>query len=285
MADVGGTHASYGREPVDLVVNCFERTYRTVLGSGYFAARQADHVRPFARRIALVNNVGDRANAEQLADERIAAGGLDAVFFVADHVDAALAQTGLTREDLMPVAYFLDFALVAACLPGPDLMVVNDADVGLEAPFDWITPSLELMAQDPRVMIANPNWEDATLEASTVEHSGPFALGPGFSDQLYLGRRAELGAPIYTQRCLATLRYPLSHVARIYEARVDAYLRHHGRLRATHTGVRYLHPVEMGTSWPAQSTRQRARGLAHRVAFEALLRTPPRLRAPHLRQL
>lgn len=272
-------------EPVDLVVNCFERTYRTVLGPGYFAARQADHVRPFARRTALVNNVEDRAGAQRLADERIAAGELDAVFFVADHLDAALARTGLTRADLEPVPYFLDFALVAACLPGPDLMVVNDADVRMEVPFDWVTPSLELMARDPRVMIANPNWEDATLEAFTVERNGPFALGPGFSDQLYLGRRSELGGPIYAQRCLATLRYPLSHVARIYEARIDAHLRHHGRLRATHTGARYLHPVAMGTSWPAQSPSQRTRGLAHRVAFAALVRTPPRLRARHLRQL
>jgi len=271
--------------PVDLVVNCFERTYRSVLGPGFFARLQADHVRPFARRAALVNNVADRADAEERARERIAAGELDAVFFVADHLDEALARTGLTRADLEPVAYFLDFALVAACLPGPELMLVNDADVRLHAPSDWITPALELMARDPRVMIANPDWEDPTLAEFTLERDGDFALGYGFSDQLYLARRSELSRPIYGQRCLARLRYPLSQLACIYEARIDAHLRHHSRLRATHTGARYLHPVEMGTSWPGQTRRERLRGLRHRATLELLRRTPAALRAAHLRQL
>jgi hypothetical protein len=197
---------------VDLLINCYERTYREVLTAERFAAAQADNVAPVARRTALVNNVLDRADAQARADALIAAGGLDAVFFVEDHLDDALARTGLTREDLGPVPYFTDWALVAACLPGPEWLLHWDAEVRLRAPLDWVTPAIALMERDARVLVANPNWPDPTLDSHTLEEAGPFALGHGFSDQVFLARRSELARPIYRDRTLARLRYPVAHL-------------------------------------------------------------------------
>jgi hypothetical protein len=155
-----------------------------------------------------------------------------------------------------------------------------DADVRLREPRDWVGPALALMERDRRVMIANPNWEIANLSSFTSEETGPFALGHGFSDQVFLGRRSELGRPIYGQRCVARWRYPYP---RSFEARIDAHLRHAGRLRATYRAAIYTHPVEMGTSWPHRSLTDRVRAARNHYGIRLLAALPWRPR--HLRQL
>jgi hypothetical protein len=268
---------------VDLVVNCFERTYRDVLDGDLLAQIAAANRFAFASRTVLVNNVDDHGDAQRRAQSAMARGAIDRFVFVADRLDDALARTGLTRADLGPVPYFTDWALVAVTLDGPDWMVHWDADARLEDPVEWITSAIALMERDPRVLVANPNWQVANLREFTFETVGDFALGHGFSDQVFLGRRSELGRPIYSSRSLSLLRYPVAHLADIFEARVDAHLRAAGRLRATHRTARYIHDVEMGTSWPAQSLRERLLAARNHLVIQVLRRLPWRPR--RLRQL
>jgi hypothetical protein len=268
---------------VDLVVNCFERSYRKVLAPGFFGQIEADNARPFASRTAVINNVDDRDDAARRAQALVDAGEIDRYVFVADRRDAALARCGLTLDELQPIPYFTDFALVAATLDGPDWMLVWDADLRLRAPVDWVSPAVALMERDPRIMVANPNWPVDNLDAFTLEDDGDFAIGQGFTDQAFLARRSELGRPIYRQRCVALRRYPLSYVGAIFEARVDAHMRHAGRLRATHRAAVYEHQVEMGTSWPSLTLRERALQ-ARDHAIIRLLRLLP-WRPAHLRQI
>ena len=155
-----------------------------------------------------------------------------------------------------------------------------DADVRLRATCDWVGPAVELMERDPRVLIANPNWEDPTLPAQTAEEAGEFALGLGFSDQVFLARRRELARPIYRQRCVARWRYPYPGS---FEARVDAHLRHAGRLRATHRNAVYEHPVSMATSWPHRSLGVRAASALRQAAIKTIGALP--WQPPHLRHL
>jgi hypothetical protein len=89
-----------------------------------------------------------------------------------------------------------------------------------------------------------------------------------------------LGAPIYSQRCVARWRYPYPDS---YEARVDAHLRHAGRLRATCRDVVYEHRVQMGTAWPRRSLRTRLVAARNSYGIRLLTRLP--WRPPHLRQL
>jgi hypothetical protein len=128
-------------------------------------------------------------------------------------------------------------------LEGAPWVLYWDPDVYLEEPTDWITPSLRRMEMDDRLLVANPLWEDATLERETQERDYSFAIGQGFSDQLYLARRADLAAPIYGQRCIARYRYPMSAVGPIFEAWVDSWMRHNGRFRLTYLHAHYRHPV------------------------------------------
>jgi hypothetical protein len=263
--------------PVDLVVNCFERSYRAVLSAGFFDRVAADNRRRFACRTALVNNVDDPVDAAARGEALVAAGEIDRVVFVGDRIEHALAVTGVRRDEL---SWHLDWALAAVTLDGPDWLLHWDADVRLREPADWVGPAVELMERDRRVLVANPNWEIANLASFTCEQAGAFALGHGFSDQVFLGRRAELGAPIYGQRCVARWRYPYPDS---FEARIDAHLRHAGRLRATCRDVVYEHPVAMGTSWPARSLRVRARAARNHYGIRLLAALPWRPR--HLRQL
>ena len=260
---------------VDLVVNTFERSYREVLAPGFFPAIAEQNRFTFERRVALVNNVDDPSDARKRAEALVAAGEIDAFEFVADHLDDALRRTGLTHDDLGRIAYFSDCSLVAATLDGAPWLLYWDADVRLERPCDWITPSLELFESDPRVAVANPAWEAPTLEQETLERSGDFALGHGFSDQVWLVRRSEFGAPIYGRKCLARHRYPMAHVAYIFEARVDAWMRHNGRLRATYTPVRYLHPEGSShNAYPPANLAERMK-LVRSTAVNAFLARSP----------
>jgi hypothetical protein len=268
---------------VDLCVNCYERTYREVLAPGFFATLAADHAHRFARRTALVNNVVDRAAVEQLVLDRKAAGELDACFFVEDHIEHALRRTGVAAQEIARAPYFTDWGLVLVTLPGPDWLVHCDPEVRLQAPCDWVAPSIALMDADARVMVANPRWyaptpRHETLARTTLERSGRFALGLGFSDQLFLCRRSEFAAPIYGQRCVATRRYPMANVSRSFEARVDAWMRHHDRLRANFLDAVYVHPDEIGGAYPSRSPTEKLRSLANQALIAAAMHSPVKRR-------
>lgn len=264
---------------VDLCVNCYERTYRDVLAGGFFPTQTNDHRHRFTRRTALINNVDDRADAEARARRLRDAGELDAWFFVEDHIDHALRITGMSAADIARAPYFTDWGLVLVTLPGPEWVVHCDPEIRLQEPRDWVTPSLELLGRDRRVMIANPQWyaptpRHDTLARSTLDWTDEFALGLGFSDQVFLARRSELAAPIYTQRCLASRRYPMANVSRSFEARVDAWMRHHERLRATYLGATYVHPDQIGDAYPSRSAREKLTSLLNRAVITGTRTSP-----------
>jgi hypothetical protein len=153
----------------------------------------------------------------------------------------------------------------------------------MEESCDWIAPSIELMDRDRRVMIANPRWyaptaRHDTLARSTLEWAGDFSLGLGFSDQVFLGRRSELATQIYGQRCMATRRYPMANVSRSFEARIDAWMRHHERLRATFLGGTYVHPDEIGDGYPARRPGEKLMSVLNRALIAGVRRSPVKRR-------
>jgi hypothetical protein len=271
---------------VDLVVNCYERTYRDVLAPGTFARICDQNSFAFARRSVLINNVEDRNDAQRRAQVLIDAGELDTCFFVADHLDRGLATCGLKRHELGKVAYFTDWALAALVLPGPDWMLHWDAELRLREPCDWIGPSIELMERDRRVLVSNPSWGNAAdLRRHTSERDGEFALGHGFSDQVFLARRTDLARPIYGERTMARLRYPVAHLGYIFEARLDSYMRRHSYLRATYTPATWVHHSTMGVEYPTRSVRETLLYARNRAVALVLPRVPRALRPRTLRYL
>jgi hypothetical protein len=274
------------RSDVDLVVNVFERTYRRALEPGAIAAIREANRRPFARSVVLVNNVADRSDAASRAQRLLDEGEIDEFHFVEDRLEDALAMAGLRRGELEPLLHYSDAPLVAAVLDGSPWMLYWDPEAHLAESRDWITPALELMERDPRVMVANPSWElpdgdgrRPGLERETVTLEAGFALGHGFSDQLFLVRRASLAAPIYRQRCIVSIVYPAAHKAEVFEARVSAHMRHHARLRATSLAASYVIDSSAGaSSYPPSGVRETLRYVRNSLALVGLRASPWRPR-------
>ena len=222
------------------------------------------------------------ATAQALIDS----GELDAFFLVADHLDRALAICGLEPQELGKVPHFTDWALVSVVLPGPEWILHWDAELHLAQPCNWIGPAIDLMERDPRILVANPGWGNTPdLRRHTCEEVGDFALGHGFSDQVFLARRSELACPIYNERTVARLRYPVAHLGYIFEARVDSYMRRHGRLRATYAQVTWVHNATMGMKYPLDPPRETLLYVRNRAIAALLPRVPRSLRPPALRDL
>jgi hypothetical protein len=273
-------------ERVDLVVNTFERTYRRALAPGAIAKLADANRFAFARRTVLINNVDDRDAAAALARQLLDNGEIDEFHFVDERLERALAATGLARAELEPLLHYSDAPLVAVTLAGSEWLLYWDADATLLEPFDWVTPALELMQRDRRVLVANPSWEApapdgrrAGVEREALELGDGFALGEGFSDQAFLARRAELAAPIYGQRCISLIAYPAAHKADVFEARVAAHMRHHGRLRATSLDATYeIAGDDGGSSYPPRGALEALRYMRNGLALRLIGASPWRPR-------
>ena len=242
---------------IDLIVNVWERTYRSVLQPGFLSAIEEQNQRTLIRKL-VINNVADREAVMRLADDLVARGELDSYYIVADQLPLALAATGLSHKDLGRVPHYSDGLLVAVTLPGNEWFLHWDAEIRLRRSANWLDPAIELMSQNTRILAANPNWGQQGIESEAVAKLDGFALSYGFSDQCFLARRSEFAQPIYKCWCPVSLRYPLSHITPIFEQRVDAFARSHRRLRATYLGATYEHPNE-GASYPGLSLEERIR--------------------------
>jgi hypothetical protein len=267
---------------VDLVINVFERTYRRALEPAAVTEVRDMNRHPFARCVVLINNVSDPRDAAQRAQRLLEEGVIDEFHFVADRLDSALERTSLRRGELEPLLHYSDGPLVAATLAGSPWLLYWDPETRLVEPLDWVGPALELMKQDGRLIVANPSWElpDAHgrrpgVERETIETRDGFAIGHGFSDQVFLGSREVLAAPIYRQRCIAHITYPAAHKAHVFEARLGAYMRHHARLRATSLTASYVTDSPAGgSSYPPRGLRETGRYVRNAVALRALRASP-----------
>jgi hypothetical protein len=264
---------------VDLVVNCFERTYRKVLSPGFLRAITEQNLYSFRHVTLLLNNINRPEEARVMAEARLAAGEITQFFFVAEHLDQALAKVGLTRAKLGPLPFYSDWALVALTVPGSDWIVHWDADVHMEQPMDWIMPSLQLIAHNPAIATANPCWKQADTRREERYRVGSFILSYGFTDQVFLLRRSEFARPIYRFWVPISMRFPVSHVGPYFEQWVDAYMRVHSRLRATYLPATFVHATEEGSAYPKARILRLKDTLRH--LFVAVIRRLP-LRHPYL---
>lgn len=245
---------------VDFYVNCFERDYRLVLAEGFMQQKTRAMCRNFARVVVTINNVQDPQDATRLALKAVERGEISTFLFVADALPKALEQCGLTLRSLGRVRHYVDFALVAVATAQAEFLVYCCAEVEMEQPMDWITPAIEKLKSNPLLLVANPAWatdpQGADREALLSE--GPYRLGYGFSDQIFLVRADRLRRPVYNYRHPAGERYPMSDIGDIFEKRVDAYMRCEGLLRLTDTRAFYRHRGPEGTGYPRAAFWKRA---------------------------
>ena len=257
-----------GGAPVDLMVNVYQRTYERVLSRGFFPELERRNARTFARRLVVVNNVEDRSAVERLAQPLLAAGEIDGLVWVHEHLVSAMERCGWRSADFGGNPHYSDWALVAICYPGSRWCLCWDAEVELAGRHNWVDPATRLLASDPTLLVANPDWGSAQEESR--ERRDEFAIGYGFSDQVFLVDRSRLAQPIYHHFCPASWRYPMAYSGLVFEARVDAYMRSQRLRRATHLGVRYRHPPHQGSYPRPRNLRQRWRRWRNRWVLKAM---------------
>jgi hypothetical protein len=66
----------------------------------------------------------------------------------------------------------------------------------------------------------------------------------------------------------------MAHVCPPFEARLDAWMRHHGRLRGNYLHAVYVHPDEIGHGYPARSPREKLGALCNSVLIGVARRLP-----------
>ena len=268
---------------VGLVVNCYERTWRDVLRPGYFPDVVSQNRFRFDEVVALVNNVDDRENVTAHARALVDAGEITSFAFVADHVAAALETAGLSRRALRRRPYLLDYGITMPHVVSTEWLLGWDAEAHLREPSDWITPSIELMCEDARVFHTSLSWPALPHEpgalGEAVELKGPWSLNYGFSDQLFLLRRAELMRPIYRSFAPAAVVRHAPHPY-TFEYRVEAHQRATGRMRASLTTVHYAtNDLDLGVIDRTGRTRRDAAEirLLRMLEYHVIRRLPSRL--------
>src|SRR6478735_9189917 len=227
---------------VGIVVNCYERTYRDVLVPGFFGDVVRQNRFRFDEVVALINNVVERGDAAERASALVKAGEISSFAFVGDHLEQALRSTRLSRRALGRRPYLLDYGIAMPHVVSTDWLLGWDAETRLLTHTDWVSPSIDLMTDDPRIFHASLSWSAQPGEpgaiGEAVEVQGPFALNYGFTDQLFLLRRRELMAPIYRSFAPAALVRHAPHPY-TFEYRVEAHQRAVRRMRASLITVEY----------------------------------------------
>jgi hypothetical protein len=268
----------FTKPTVDVVTSCYEATYRSVLSESYWRRVAAQHGFSFYKRIALINNVESPSIAADMAAGLRANGVIDEWYFVADFIDAALSKVGLRYRDLGRIAHYSTGMFAAVSLCTADYLLFWDADVELLQPHDWITPSLTRLEAEPDLLVANPLWNPhripmQAIRAESQKEDADFFIGYGFSDQVFLARKSDLERPIYNYFHPYSRRYPLAHIAAIFEQRVDSYMRRTGRMRLTYKHAGYCHPQEgEGRFYPGLTFVERCKKVANRAITATAVR-------------
>jgi len=276
------------KRDVDLVVNCYEKTYREVLSKPFWDRLHNDSFGyQFAGRYVLINNVNDLGEAISLAAKLVEDHVIDGFNLVEQHLEDALRSVGLTKEELGPTRYFTDCALVALNLrPETPWLLYWDADVEIDSSktCDWVTACRDIMEKEPRILVGNPLWGPISWDSVQGEFSegitedGVFGLGYGFADQLFLAKKCELLDPrIYdvdANMCVASLRYPMAHIHWVFEQAVDAYMRRYGRFRAQYLRAHYSHGGNPGASHLSPTNEQLETKKLHKQLMDISLSNP-----------
>jgi hypothetical protein len=264
-----------GMPAVDLLVNCYERTYRTVTVPGFFDAIDAQVEGCFNARYLLINNVADPSDARQRARQLKRTGEITDFAFVVDLLPEAMRVTSMNKRSLGAFRYLVDYGLAMTVFGDAPYFVGWDAEVRLDNSVDWVTPGVGLLEREPRVFSVNPDWPkrgqtESTMRIESFANIGPYFLNYGFCDQLFLVRRDAMAAPIFSR--IAPVVWTMRHEApRTFEARVESYQRSTHTVRATDSMVRYSHN---DLPHPAERSHQ-LRG--HRYAMHRALRATNRL--------
>lgn len=238
---------------VTFATTCWERDWRQILlDPEYLQTRQiGNHKFPFAEKLIIINNVKNLSEVKRAAQARVNEG-IITRFVVAEEIgDKIFSFFRLHRSDFQPSLdaevdadwlYYNTLGPLAAIYEtkNPYLLYMT-GDVWLEEPVSWVEKAVLRMEKKEQYKVANLTWNknyaEARREAYKTERN--FYLSKiGFSDQMFLVKKADFCAPIYGE-----IRPDTNHVPRgdVFEKRVLSYMKNHEWKRMTYRYGFYTH--------------------------------------------
>jgi hypothetical protein len=221
---------------------CWQGDWDIILTTGYLHEQILRNDFAFAERVLFINNVDDPDEVSHHARALVSAGVLTAYHVIDHYVREALEFFGLSRESLGEGYVYSVAELVGIYLCRTPYLLHFSGDSIPEERRPWIPEVLDELARPGPAAVANPVWNGRYGQAMDESHGcrGCFFVGYGFSDQCYLIRTNDFRARVYGEAHPLSDRYPV-YAGELFEKRVDAWMRYHGRERLTHRYVSYRH--------------------------------------------
>jgi hypothetical protein len=234
---------------MDLTIEtkCWENDWHWVLNPARMRALLERCGSDRSKHVVWLNNGDSLNDMRRAADALVSMGLVDEYDVVADWADEALDFFGIDPESFFGGYHYSIAELVGLYRCNTKFLMHFSGDSmplpGL--PDAWVQTLLSNLDAHDDWLVANLLWNGRLHEArrEATQMMGmqyEWAVGFGFSDQMYLVRAADFKAPIYSHTHEAGERYP-KYGGNLFEKRVDAYMRTHQRLRATWVLGSYLH--------------------------------------------
>lgn len=247
---------------VDIVFNCYEKTFAHVISEEFITDICRVNAFPFKNRIIVINNVKDRQAVAERAEKLVQKKVIQYYVFVDDYIEHALKCSGTTAKDWGRIFKYSSWALVMLYAAKSKYVVHWDEYMTLSEIKDWITPSLLEMERNRKIVVASPLWsvDLKKVKGESYDESKDFYYDHGFTDLVFLANRYRLLLPFYKYHHVYSSRYPLFFVSATFESRIDSYLRRYDLTRITYKHVYYketnISPA-MGAGYPKYSQKEK----------------------------
>jgi hypothetical protein len=231
---------------VTLETKCWEHDWRHILEGEWLRLLAERNAHPFSEKILMINNVKNHSVVSKWAERAVQQGWITRYVIVEEHAVEALDFFSISRKSL-GIGYRYSIAeLVGIFLCRSDFLLHYAGDCMPAAASDWVSRSVSLMSQDPRIKVCNlhPGEDHGGEKPGLVDQTDDFYISYGFSDQCYLVRTENFRQRIYNEFHPASARYP-RYGGDLFEKRVDSWMRNNGHLRATFKHAFYIHK-----NWP-----------------------------------
>jgi hypothetical protein len=231
---------------VTLETKCWEHDWKHILEGEWLRLLAERNTHPFSEKVLMINNVKKPSIVSKHAERAIQQGWISKYVIVEEHAAEALDFFSISRRSL-GIGYRYSIAeLVGIFLCQTDFLLHYAGDCMPAAASDWVSRSMRLMSQDPRVKVCNlhPGEDPGDEKYGLADKMDDFYIGCGFSDQCYLVRSREFRQRIYNESNPASARYP-RYGGELFEKRIDSWMQNNGHLRATYKHAYYIHK-----NWP-----------------------------------
>ena len=230
---------------VTFATTCYEKDWRPILlDPEYLRVKQIENHRfPFAEKILIINNVANLEEVRRAAEKHVEQGTLTQIVIAEELALKILPFFQLSRDDFANDWVYYNalapFAAIYACKT--DFLLYMTGDASLDKPVSWIERATRRMDKKPDYKVANLIWNENKREArreSSQREWFFYVAERGFSDQMFLVRRADFQQPIYREIHPDSHHFPRGDV---FEKRVFSAMIHRSWKRITYRWGSYWH--------------------------------------------